>query len=169
VKHRVKNEWYLVILTKTRSFSSGDLAAIIRGGDSALPTDLCQDLSMNINVILKVMIMYTCLTNSVALVYCSAHINHFPHSINKFICLWLGMIALTPNSPSLLFPLQEQPGLFCNGMIETDQNKKCLLSGTKQVAVVSSTGVHIQSDPIVNWFDKERVSKSKVKVIPGCL
>jgi hypothetical protein len=50
-------------------------------------------------------------------------------------------------------------------MIETDQNKKCLLSGTKQVAVVSSTGVHIQSDPIVNWFDKERVSKSKVILV----
>jgi hypothetical protein len=75
------------------------------------------------------------------------------------------MIALRPNSSSLLFPLHKQPGLFRNGMIETDQNKKCLLSGTKQVAVVSSTGVHIQSDPIVNWFDKERVSKSKVILV----
>lgn len=44
-------------------------------------------------------------------------------------------------------------------MIEADHGKKFLLSGIKQLAIFSSTGCNIQSDPIVNWFDKDKVSQ----------
>ena len=71
----------------------------------------------------------------------------------------MGMLQLAPNSSSLLFPLREQVKLFNHRMIEADHSKKFLLSGIKQVAIFSSTGCNIQSDPIVNWFDKDKVSK----------
>ena len=71
----------------------------------------------------------------------------------------MGMLQLAPNSSSLFFPLREQLKIFNHRMIEADHSKKFLLSGIKQVAIFSSTGCNIQSDPIVNWFDKDKVSQ----------
>jgi hypothetical protein len=46
----VKNEWYLVLLTKTHDITFSDLAAAISGRNA----ELAEELSMKLNVIMKV-------------------------------------------------------------------------------------------------------------------
>ncbi|KAL7521041.1 hypothetical protein ACHAWX_005735 [Stephanocyclus meneghinianus] len=129
---KVKNEWYLVVLTKTHDIPFSDIAAAISGRNA----DLAEELSMKLNVIMK------------------------------SIGVQMGMLQLAPNSSSLFFPLREQLKLFNQRMIEADHGKKFLLSGIKQVAIFSSTGCNIQSDPIVNWFDKEKYEIDRSEKIP---
>ena len=68
-----------------------------------------------------------------------------------------GMLQLESQSSSLFFPFPDQADMFRGRMIEAEQRKKVLLSGIKQTAVFSSRGCNIQSDPLVQWVDKEIV------------
>jgi hypothetical protein len=67
------------------------------------------------------------------------------------------MIALDSQSTSLIFPLEEQGRMFKRGIIETSSGDKFLISGVKQTAFFSQTGAYVQTDPLVAWFDKEKV------------
>ncbi len=69
-----------------------------------------------------------------------------------------GMLPVDSQPTSLFFPLEEQPNMFSrNRMIETASRDKFLLSGVKQTAFFSQSGCYIQTDPLVAWYDKEKV------------
>lgn len=68
------------------------------------------------------------------------------------------MILPGAASQSLIFPLKDQPRLLDREkMIQTNDGKKLLLSGVKHSTVFSRTDCCIQIDPIVSWFDREKV------------
>lgn len=67
-----------------------------------------------------------------------------------------GMLSLGGESSSLYFPLDQQSRLSDRAM-QSDDNKRFLLSGVKQATIFSQSGCYIQTDPIVTWFNKEKV------------
>ena len=67
------------------------------------------------------------------------------------------MISLGTESSSLFFPLNDQRDMFNNQMVQSDDSKKILLSGVKQAAIFSQSGCYIETDPIVTWFNKDKV------------
>ena len=74
--------------------------------------------------------------------------------------IFQGMIPLSPQSSAVAFPLAQQSKLSNNKMIDTFDKTKVLLSGVTQSAIFSGSaghghGAYIQTDPVVEWFDKE--------------
>ena len=61
-------------------------------------------------------------------------------------------------SSTLFFPMSEQNYIFPRGLVETKDKKKLLLGGVKQTAVFTQEGCNIQSDPLVKWFDKDKIA-----------
>ena len=74
--------------------------------------------------------------------------------------IFQGMIPLSPQSSAVAFPLAQQSKLSNNKMIDTFDKTKVLLSGVTQSAIFSGGAgrgheAYIQTDPVVEWFDKE--------------